>query len=961
MRFIKEKNEGRSANSENWPNICCDLSSASEGAKRLGMGSARQASRDDKKRVFPRKRVREEDRTDDVGQDARRNERIARFGSSVRRTPLSTAGRGELEMSDSRDRGHANRDADIVGDPLHDVEGLIVDPFAPNGLGEDPIALAERVAFKLWSDGDVGGRAIEQARKDAGDLGRIDQILVRQGLVDPEAAARALAEELNAPFADLDAVPATPVLPETLPMKFVAEASALPLADDGEVLRLALSDPMDDFTLRAIAMKTRRKLELFIASADAIREAIAQIYRGAPSADLRETTPRRLFDEPAKPARAPRAPHQAPMRAQAPVEEAQREKAPLRANEPLEMDEPVFVAPRRKRADPKRDAIEPMRDAIAPRRPRAEPKEDPFVAPRFASDADFDDDFAVPDNGPDEHFEESFTAPRRAPLRSREAPSPDERPAGARAKLDALRGMPSRRTEGGRNAPPAAAIESEAAPAAPPRRRGVVSPSASADADDRKPASAEGDMRRPKFVRPKRVTLKDRPDLAARAGRLNRESAEMELDPLAIPPMEEDGAAPAFDAYAEEEAPVRRRFMRGFVGGFTGGDEPNEAPTSEEKISDAPISQSRSRRRARDEAARRLVASEVRAALRGDEEEVAEAPLSPARDPIPMQAQAVKDCEQPAASPSTRGMLASLTEGEGGQISATAYQAAAALAQRERRRERARAAAEAKQERGAAVRHQLTTKKVDAAAAKASGKGGSVVADLEALGYREGAREALEAAVLGGEGLVLICGPSGAGKTSTSAALAKRAAGVNRGVERFDRPVEQRESDAPDRELVMMGSISDAESADAAARAAMRGALVLATLDVESVASAAPRLISMGLPPFALASCLRAVAAQHLAPRVCSRCAGSGRSIRGGGECPQCNGTGIDGQVNIVEVMAMDDAVRALILAKAPEEAFRHAMTAAGTPTLADDAAAKVAAGLTDADGAAAATAAARL
>ena len=70
--------------------------------------------------------------------------------------------------------------------------------------------------------------------------------------------------------------------------------------------------------------------------------------------------------------------------------------------------------------------------------------------------------------------------------------------------------------------------------------------------------------------------------------------------------------------------------------------------------------------------------------------------------------------------------------------------------------------------------------------------------------------------------------------------------------------------------------------------------------------------------------------------------------------------TGVDGEVNIVEVLALDDAIRALILANAPEDAFRHAMTAAGTPTLADDAAAKVAQGITSADGAAAAAAAAR-
>ncbi|MCI4664842.1 MAG: Flp pilus assembly complex ATPase component TadA [Neomegalonema sp.] len=859
-------------------------------------------------------------------------------------------------MNDSHDRDDGDRPEPLQAQSFQNVDGVIVDPFSPEGIGEDPVAFAERVAFRLWSDGDVAGRAIEQARKDAGGVGRIDQVLVRQGLVDPEAAARAVATELNAPLIDLQDPPRTPVLPESLPMKFVAEASALPLADDGEFLQLALSDPLDDFTLRAIAMKTRRKLEIYVASAESIREAIAQIYRGAPSTDRRETSQRRLFDSAPAPASAARSqPFPEDAEPEAPLERSPRVESDARLSRPR-YDDAAYAEPE---LDEAAFEAAPATRARFDDQPPAPPlSERPFFAPsprarvsspplREDHDQDRRRDIATPRHHDDQPEEDK---PRRAPNWLTSEAIAQAQEAVSRSKLDALRGMPSRRAETKPDGPSTPIDEPApnriAAPSEPPRRRGVLTPNAGAD--EKRPAAASGDIRRPKFVRPKRVTLKDWHDQGGRGGvdRMSREPEEMSIDPLAIPPMEGEASLHPLGATPQTEPQGRRRFMRGFVGGFTGGALPDQedAPLGSGK----PLSRSLSRRKARDEAARKLVATEIRAALRGET----------GGDGAPTPDSVGTTGRTPVNSP--RSAIAALAEGEAAQINATAYQAAAALAQRERRRERARSAEEARRERGAPVRHQLTTKKVETPQ-KPVAKSSSVVADLEALGYRDSARETLEAAVTGGEGLILICGPSGAGKTSTMTALAKRTAGKDRKIERFDRSVEQRESDAPDRELVLMGAISGAESADAAARAAMRGALVIATLDVESVASATPRLIAMGLPPFALASCLRAVAAQHLAPRACSRCAGSGRSARDGGDCPQCGGSGFDGQINIVEVMAMDDAVRALILAQAPEEAFRHAMTAAGAPTLADDAASKIAAGLTNEEGAAAASAAARV
>ena len=124
------------------------------------------------------------------------------------------------------------------------------------------------------------------------------------------------------------------------------------------------------------------------------------------------------------------------------------------------------------------------------------------------------------------------------------------------------------------------------------------------------------------------------------------------------------------------------------------------------------------------------------------------------------------------------------------------------------------------------------------------------------------------------------------------------------------------------------GEIRDAESAEAAARAAMTGALVIATLDAASAAASPNRLVALGLPPYALASSLRLVLSQSMDEASCTRCAETGRSVKGG-DCEECGGDGRTETVRIGEAMLLDDALRALILSAAPEDAFRHAILAA--------------------------------
>ncbi|MEL6977661.1 MAG: hypothetical protein AAGM38_03155, partial [Pseudomonadota bacterium] len=160
--------------------------------------------------------------------------------------------------------------------------GLALSPFEGDPALSDPDAIAERVVFKLWAEGRIKGRAIEQARREAKGSLRMDQALARLRLADPEDVAAALAQEIGAPLAEDQDFPDEPVALSALPKRFAADAFAVPLADDGERLALAMADPLDDFTLRAIAMKSKRQLLVMVGCAKHLEREIARIYRNAP-------------------------------------------------------------------------------------------------------------------------------------------------------------------------------------------------------------------------------------------------------------------------------------------------------------------------------------------------------------------------------------------------------------------------------------------------------------------------------------------------------------------------------------------------------------------------------------------------------------------------------------------------------------------------------------------------------
>jgi type IV pilus assembly protein PilB len=173
-----------------------------------------------------------------------------------------------------------------------------------------------------------------------------------------------------------------------------------------------------------------------------------------------------------------------------------------------------------------------------------------------------------------------------------------------------------------------------------------------------------------------------------------------------------------------------------------------------------------------------------------------------------------------------------------------------------------------------------------------------------------------------------------------------------------------------DPDVVMVGEIRDAETAQIATRAALTGHLVLSSIHTNDAPSALTRLSDMEVAPFIASSALIGVIAQRLVRRLCPNCRQEVRlsksrleemgirpdevkgPIFGPSEegCEDCFGTGYRGRVGVFEIMEMTDEIRSLFLALAPSDEIRRAALAAGMKTLRQDAMEKVAAGVTSLD-----------
>jgi type IV pilus assembly protein PilB len=263
---------------------------------------------------------------------------------------------------------------------------------------------------------------------------------------------------------------------------------------------------------------------------------------------------------------------------------------------------------------------------------------------------------------------------------------------------------------------------------------------------------------------------------------------------------------------------------------------------------------------------------------------------------------------------------------------------------------------------------------------------GSALNDLSKLGFHKLNYERFIQLIERPNGIVLITGPTGSGKSSTLYAALNHLNREEVNIITIEDPVEYqieginqiqvnpnvgltfakglRSILRQDPNIIMIGEIRDTETAEVAIRAALTGHLVLSTLHTNDSISTITRLIDMGIEPFLVASALNGVVAQRLVRRVCLDCrqeqpatkweidifAKRGlkidKVVRGKG-CPVCNMTGYKGRVAIQELMMMTDEMRHVIyngepLSKLKELAIRNRML-----FLMDDGLLKVKQGLT--------------
>ena len=223
------------------------------------------------------------------------------------------------------------------------------------------------------------------------------------------------------------------------------------------------------------------------------------------------------------------------------------------------------------------------------------------------------------------------------------------------------------------------------------------------------------------------------------------------------------------------------------------------------------------------------------------------------------------------------------------------------------------------------------------------------VTDLESLGLPDPVAGALVAATAAADGLVVVCGPTGSGKTTTLHALLARLAGGPRAVMTLEDPVERevpgtsqtrvdpsaglgfaaglRHLLRHDPDVLLVGEVRDAETAALAVEAARTGHLVLTTLHAVDAPSALDRLADLGLPPARVLPVLRLVVAQRLLALPCPGCDG-----RGG--CRDCDGTGTRGRTAVAEALVCDGALRTTVLGAPDAAAARTALRAAVRPRL---------------------------
>ncbi|MBI2100460.1 MAG: type II/IV secretion system protein [Candidatus Vogelbacteria bacterium] len=274
----------------------------------------------------------------------------------------------------------------------------------------------------------------------------------------------------------------------------------------------------------------------------------------------------------------------------------------------------------------------------------------------------------------------------------------------------------------------------------------------------------------------------------------------------------------------------------------------------------------------------------------------------------------------------------------------------------------------------------------------------TLVVDFADLGMEQKLFETLKEQIAKPNGLILLTGPTGSGKTTTLYAILRvlntadtkiitiedpieyHLAGINQTQVNLDKKytflVGLRSALRQDPDIIMVGEIRDAETAKIAINASLTGHLVLSTLHTNNAAGTIPRLVDLGVNPKIIEAALNIALAQRLVRRLCPECRESyppsdkeqaliGAILKALAKkrpaearerptalwrprgCPSCHGTGFAGRIGIFEAVVMNAAIAELLLKNPSEREIKHLADATGLLDLREDGLLKVLDGIT--------------
>ncbi len=259
-----------------------------------------------------------------------------------------------------------------------------------------------------------------------------------------------------------------------------------------------------------------------------------------------------------------------------------------------------------------------------------------------------------------------------------------------------------------------------------------------------------------------------------------------------------------------------------------------------------------------------------------------------------------------------------------------------------------------------------------------------LIQDLSILGFDKKDKSIYEDMINSPNGLILVTGPTGSGKTTTLYSSLISISSEQNNIVTIEDPVEfitdefnqisvkkaidltfinaLRHVLRQDPDIIMVGEIRDKETAISAMRSALTGHLVLSTLHTNDTASTVVRLMDMGVEPYLLVSTLRGIVAQRLVRSICPHCREeytpdeterrligieTGTKLIRGAGCRECRNTGFKGRIAIFEVMSIGEDIRRAFTRRAPLDEIRDIAMSGGMITLREAGTGKVLEGVT--------------